>query len=152
MSPPRTGDVETLYFLLLEKWNARDAAGYAALCTPHGYVIGFDGSELVGRTAIEASLRAIFAHHQTPTFVAKVRSVELFADVAILRAVAGMVPAGRHDLDPNLNAIQTMVASHDSDRWHVEVFHNTPAAFHGRPEAREALTQELRDVLAQRGA
>jgi uncharacterized protein (TIGR02246 family) len=143
----REDDVETLYFLLLEKWNVRDAAGYAALCTPHGYVVGFDGSELTGRAEIEDSLRAIFAHHPTAAYVAKVRSVEIIGNVAILRAVAGMVPPGERDLKPDVNAIQTCVAVHEGDRWQIEVLQNTPAAFHGRAEAREALTQELREVL-----
>lgn len=140
-------DVETLYFQLLEKWNVRDAAGYAALLTPHGCVIGFDGSELTGRRAIEDSLRAIFANHQTAAYVAKIRAVEIFGDVAIVRAIVGMVPAGERDLEPELNAIQTCVASHDGATWRIEVLQNTPAAFHGRPEAREAFTQELRERL-----
>jgi uncharacterized protein (TIGR02246 family) len=150
MSPVRDADVETLYFTFLEHWNARNAAGMAGLCSDHGCTIGFDGTELVGRAAIEASLAAIFAHHQTPSYVAKVRAVELFGDVAIVRAVAGMVPAGLAELNPDLNAIQTCVASRDSGVWRIELFQNTPAAFHGRAEARQALTQELREVAARR--
>ena len=140
-------DVETLYFQLLEKWNGRDAAGYAGLCAPQGYVIGFDGSELIGRRAIEESLRGIFASHPTGAYVARVRSVDILGEVAILRAVAGMVPAGKQDLKPELNAIQTCVMSHDGAVWRIEVLQNTPAAFHGRPEARAALTEELRTLL-----
>jgi uncharacterized protein (TIGR02246 family) len=140
-------DVETLYFLLLERWNRRDAAGYAALCAPHGYVIGFDGSELIGRDAIEHSLRKIFAQHETAAYVAKVRSVEIIGQVAILRAVVGMVPPGQTDLKPDVNAIQTCVMTHEGAAWQVEVLQNTPAALHGRPEARDALTEELREKL-----
>jgi uncharacterized protein (TIGR02246 family) len=143
----READVETLYLTLLGHWNERDAAGMAALCVPHAYMIGFDGSELDGREAIEAELRKIFAHHETPSYVAKVRSVELFEDVAILRAVVGMIPHGAADLNPELNAIQTFIASREPGRWRVEALQSTPAAFHGRPEARERLTAELREVL-----
>jgi uncharacterized protein (TIGR02246 family) len=146
----RTADVETLYFLLLEKWNERDAAAFARLCAPNAYVIGFDGSELVGRAAIEDSLRAIFAHHPTPAYFAKLRSIELFNDVAIVHAVVGMVPPGQQDLNPDLNAIQTCVASHESGRWQVQALQSTPAAFHGRADAREALTAELRERLGAR--
>ena len=145
----READVETLYLTFLDHWNQQDAAGMAALCVPHAYVIGFDGSELDGRDAIQAELHRIFAHHRTPSYVAKVRSVELFDEVAILRAVVGMVPPGAEDLNPELNAIQTFIASRDAGRWRVEVLQNTPAAFHGRPEAREQLTDELRAVLRQ---
>jgi uncharacterized protein (TIGR02246 family) len=142
----READVETLYFSFLEQWNARNAAAMAALCSEHGCVIGFDGTEMVGRAAIESSLAAIFAHHQTPAYVAKLRAVELFGDVAIVRAVAGMVPPGSDDLNPELNAMQVCVASRDSAAWRIELLQTTPAAFHGRPEAREALTRELREV------
>jgi len=143
----READIETLYLLLLERWNMQDAPGMAALCSTHAYMVGFDGSELDGRDAIEASLREIFAHHKTAAYVAKVRSVEVFEDVAILRAVVGMVPPGANDVNPDLNAIQTFVVSRDGPAWHVRVLHSTPAAFHGRPEARERLTEELREVI-----
>jgi hypothetical protein len=46
-----------------------------------------------------------------------------------------------------LNAIQTFVASREAGGWQVQALQNTPAAFHGRPEARELLTAELREVL-----
>ena len=143
----READIETLYLLLLERWNNQDAAGMAALCATHAYMVGFDGSELDGREGIESSIREIFAHHRTPAYVAKVRSVEVFEDIAILRAVVGMVPPGATDLNPSLNAIQTFVASSDGARWRVQALHSTPAAFHDRPEARQRLTEELRDVL-----
>jgi len=152
----READIETLYLLLLERWNTQDAAGMAALCAPQAYMVGFDGSELDGREGIELTIREIFAHHKTPAYVAKVRSVEVFEDTAILRAVVGMVPAGANDLNPNLNAVQTFVASSDGTRWRVQVLHSTPAAFHDRPAARERLTEELREVLrlqaGQRGS
>lgn len=48
---------------------------------------------------------------------------------------------------PERNAIQTLVAGLQQRVWRIEMFHNTPAAFHGRPEAVEALTRELREVL-----
>ena len=147
MIAPRTDDVELLYFSLVRRWNEQDAAGMAALFVPDGHVVGFDGSELDGRTAIEESMRGIFAHHKTPAYIAKVRSVRLVGDVAVLRAVAGLVPPGTQDLNPDLNAVQTLIASLSAGTWRVELFQNTPAAFHGRAEARERLTEELRDVL-----
>jgi uncharacterized protein (TIGR02246 family) len=147
----RTDDVETLYFSLLLRWNEQDAAGMAALFVADGHVVGFDGSELDGREAIEASMRDIFAHHKTPAYVGKVRSVRLIDGVGILRAVVGMVVPGEQDLNPGLNAIQTLVASSNTGTWRIELFQNTPAAFHGRPEAGERLTAELREALRGTG-
>jgi len=58
-----------------------------------------------------------------------------------------MVPPGKSDLNPAVNAVQTLVAARQDSRWRIAVFQNTPAAFHGRPELSERLTEELRQVL-----
>ena len=123
----------------------------AQLVMPSGYMIGFDGSELIGPTEIEHSLKEIFASHPTGSYVHKVREVfPLTEEVAVLRAVAGMVPANQTDLNPDINAIQTLVARKEGGHWRVAVFQNTPAAFHGRPELASALTKELQEVLAKK--
>ena len=144
---PDIAGVEHLYFSFLDCWNERNAAGMAALCAPEAHVIGFDGSEMDGARAVEESLSALFAHHRTPAYVAKVRSIRRVAQTIILRAVVGMIPDGQQDLDPSFNAVQTLVASHYPRGWVIEVLQNTPAAFHGRPEAVVQLTRELRDVV-----
>jgi hypothetical protein len=71
----------------------------------------------------------------------------LAGDVAILGAVAGRVPAGKSDLNPKLNAIQTLVAKRENGGWRILQFQNTPAQFHGRPEDAEALTNKLRALI-----
>jgi uncharacterized protein (TIGR02246 family) len=144
-------EVRTLYRDLLDRWNRRDAADMAALFADEGHVIGFDGSQVDGRSAIEAHLRPIFADHPTAAYVASVREVRpLGTDVALLRAVVGMLPPGQTDLNPSVNAIQTLVAARRDGRWRVELFQNTPAVFHGRPEAGRALMDELQAVLRDR--
>ena len=141
--------VMALYEELLAAWNRRDAAGMASLYAPQGSQVGFDGSTANGPQEIEAHLAPIFAHHPTAAFVGKVREIRLLSEtVALLRAVAGMIPPGHDDINPDVNAIQPLVASRDRDgRWRLELFQNTPAAFHGRPEERERLTQELRALV-----
>jgi hypothetical protein len=69
----------------------------------------------------------------------------------MLRAVAGIVPHGQADLDPSLNSVQTLIAVEHHQGWRVALYHNTPAAFHGRPEAVRALTDELRQRLTASG-
>jgi len=45
--------------------------------------------------------------------------------------------------------VHTLVAVDEGGgRWRISLFQSTPAAFHGFPEEREALTQELRGLLA----
>jgi uncharacterized protein (TIGR02246 family) len=137
-----------LYEQILIAWNQRDAAAMAAGFEPDGNLIGFDGSQVDSRTAIEAHLRPIFASHPTPPYVAKVREIRMLgADVGILRAVAGMVPTGSSEINPALNTVQTLVAVRTSDDWRAALFQSTPAAWHGRPQDSAALTEELRDVL-----
>lgn len=138
-----------LYRSLLDTWNHRDARGMAALYSPRGGQVGFDGSMADGREEIEAHLSPIFANHPTGRFVGKVREVRMLGDnCAIVRAVAGMIKPGADDLSPDRNVVQTLVACRNGDgRWRVELFQNTPAAFHGRAEEGEALTEELREQM-----
>src|SRR4051812_25462550 len=104
--------VEALYQQLLEQWNRRNAAAYAALFVEDANVVGFDGSQIDGRAEIEAQINQIFTDHQTAAYITKVREVRLLSpDVAILRAVVGMVPPGQSDINPAVNAIQTLVAT-----------------------------------------
>ena len=141
--------VEALYRQLLEKWNRRNAAAYAALFAEDANVVGFDGSQIDGRAEIEAQIGQIFTDHQTAAYVANVREVRLLShDVAILRAVAGLVPPGQSNLNPAVNAIQTLVATKANTQWRVALFQNTPAQFHGRPELAQQLTDELRQLLS----
>lgn len=151
-TPPASAEDEAavlaLYRQLLDAWNRRDAAAYAALCDDACYVVSFDGSSMTGPTEVEASLRQIFASHMTATYVAAVRGVRfLTADAALLFAVVGMVPPGAADINPAVNALQTLVTLQSGGTWRIVLFQNTPAQFHGRPEMSEALTAELRSLL-----
>jgi uncharacterized protein (TIGR02246 family) len=134
---------------LLDAWNVRDAARFAALFADNGGSIGFDGSEMSGRREIADQLSAVFGSHPTASYVRKVRDVLPLGDgAAVLRAVVGMVPPGGRDINPAVNAIQTLTARNSGERWEIVLFQNTPAAYHGRPEAVDALTEELRSRLS----
>ena len=140
--------IEGLYRELLEAWNRQDARSYAALFSEDANLIGFDGSQVDGSAAIEAHLSGIFAHHQTARYVWKVREVRfLTPEIALLRGEAGMIPPGKSEIMPERNAIQSLVAERYVDEWGISLFQNTPARFDGRPEAVEALTNELRQLL-----
>jgi uncharacterized protein (TIGR02246 family) len=144
--------VRSLYQQLIWNWNARDAELFAALFADEGSVVGFDGSQYDGRAEIEAMLRQIFADHKTGAYAVVVREIRpLGHDACLLRAVAGMVPSGQEDVNPALNSIQSLVAVRHNDHWRIALFQNTPAAWHGRPEAVQALTVELREALRVSG-
>ncbi|MDB5036118.1 MAG: hypothetical protein JWQ98_3359 [Chlorobi bacterium] len=138
-------EVRELYHALLDGWNRRSAGNMAALFTRDGNSIGFDGSMMNGAAEIESTISLIFSGHQTASYVGIVRSISFpKPGVALLLAVVGMVPPGGSDIKPDVNAIQSVVAVEENGAWRIALLQNTPAAFHGRPEAVEALTGELR--------
>lgn len=148
---PQSGDeaeIRALYEQLLKGWNTRNAEVMAAPFAEDGEVIGFDGSEMTGRQEITATLQKIFADHEVPPFVSKIKGVRfLNPDTAILRSIVGMVPPGQSDLDPKLNAHQTLVAVKRDGKWSVALFQNTPAQFHGQPELVQKMSEELKQGL-----
>jgi uncharacterized protein (TIGR02246 family) len=145
---PDEVEVRELYRQMLDGWNKRSAAAFAAPIAEDADLIGFDGSQLIGRAEIVSTLQQIFADHLTAPYVSKIRNVRFLSpEVAVLRAVVGMVPPGQSELDPNLNAIQTLVAARRDGQWRIVLFQNTPAQLHGRPDLVQQMTDELRRLL-----
>jgi uncharacterized protein (TIGR02246 family) len=143
-------EVRELYRKLLEAWDKRNARDYAMLFAPDAILVGFDGTQVFGQTDIGAHISEVFSHHQTARYISIVRGVRAIAgEVMALSAVAGMVPPDKTDINPDVNAVQTLVAARRENAWRVALFQNTPAAFHGRPADAKALTEELRGVLKQ---
>jgi uncharacterized protein (TIGR02246 family) len=141
-------EVRARYQEMLAGWNRRDADTLAAPFAQDAQVIGFDGSQMNGRTEIAAALRQIFADHVTAPYVSKIVSVRLLTPgVALLRAIVGMVPPGQTDLNPAVNAHQSITAVKHDDMWRIELLQNTPAQFHGRPDLVQKMTDELRQLL-----
>lgn len=140
--------VLNLYKELLNQWNEKQGQGMANLFTEDGSMVGFDGSQVNTLKDIEAHLTPIFAQYPTARFIHIIREIRpLTADTAMVRANVGMVPRGYSDINPAVNAVQTMIAVKKGAEWKVAMFQNTPAAYHGRPEEAEKLTTELRAVL-----
>jgi uncharacterized protein (TIGR02246 family) len=148
--------VRLLYKDLLDSWNTQNAETFAGLFAADGNAIGFDGSQMNGRTSIHEELGRIFAQHKVASYVGIIREVRLFSPtVYMLRAVAGMLPPGKSDINPAVNAIQTLIAKKEEVRqkeepqFQIALFQNTPAAFHGRPELAQQLTAELQEAANQ---
>lgn len=140
--------IEHLYLAYIDAWNLRDAQAMARIVTKDCILVGFDGSQMFGRNAIKVALTQIFTHHPTARYVCIVKGISfLSSEVAILHSVAGMIPPGNDDIKSEVNAIQLLTAHLEEGRWLIATFQNTPAAFHGRPELSEALTNELREAL-----
>lgn len=141
-------ELEKLHTDLLTAWNKKDASKMASFFTNSGISIGFDGSQYNGKNEIETEIAKIFKHHQTAEYVWKVKEVRfLQSEIAILQAIAGMIPPEKKDINPATNAIQTIIAIKKDDVWKIDLFQNTPAQFHGRPEMVEELTKELSEQI-----
>lgn len=140
--------IEKLYTDLLNAWNNQEASKMASLFTDNGTSIGFDGSQYNSKNEIETEIGKIFKHHQTADYVWKVKGVHfLHPEVATLRAIVGMIPPGQKDINPAANAIQTITAIKQNGVWKIDLFQNTPAQFHGRPEMVERQTKELNELI-----
>ena len=72
---PHDAQIRALYASFLDGWNRQSGAAVAAGFADDGDIIGFDGTHHRGRLSIAADLRAVFGSHQTPAYVAVVRSV-----------------------------------------------------------------------------
>ena len=145
---PDEVEIRALYQQMLEGWNTRNADAFAAPFAEDGEVIGFDGSQMAGRAEIALTLGQIFTNHITAPYISKIRSVRfLRPEVAALRAIVGMIPPGQSDLNPAVNAHQTIIATKHDGRWRIQLLQNTPAQFHGRPELVQHMTEELRQML-----
>jgi uncharacterized protein (TIGR02246 family) len=148
---PQENEIAALYMQLLEQWNKRNAATMSGLFAPDGSLVGFDGSQLNGQKEIYDVLNEIFSNFPTAAYVAIIKEVRMMtADSGLVRAVVGMVPQGGNDINPAVNAIQSMLDTKENGEWRVALLQNTPAAFHGRPEMSELLSADLRAALSMR--
>ena len=146
----RDRDALDLYGRLMQAWDKRNARDFALQFASDGSMVGFDGSQVNGQLDIGAHVTEVFTHHQTPRYVTIVREVRsLASDVTLVRANTGLIPSGKDDIDPALNAVQSMIAVQKGGAWKIALFHNTPAAYHMRPELAKQLTEELRAKLKE---
>jgi uncharacterized protein (TIGR02246 family) len=140
-------EVRALYHTLITAWNDHDGAAMAAPFAEDGVVIGFDGSVSSGKQGISSEMSNIFARHETGRYAVKVKSLRKLGQHAmILRAIAGLVPAGQTAIRPETNSHQTVVAEGRDGQWRIVLLQTTPAQFHGRPDLVEEMTRELQAI------
>ena len=143
--------IRDLYRRLMDGWNAGDAAAMTADFAEKANIVGYDGTQQDGREAIRKHLADVFGSHEVAAFVTIVREVrEILPGTALLRANAGMVPPGKSKVNPDRNAVQTLIVAQHDGRWKVELFQNTPAAWDGRPDDVKSLTAELQAAVEKR--
>ena len=141
---PQDTQIRALYVRYLAGWNQRSGVTVSSVFADDGEMIDLDGTLRSGRLTIAADMRRLFSERATPSFVGIVRSVRsLTEEVAVLHAVAGMVPPGTETLEPALHTVHTLTAVEDAGRWKIALLQSTPARYGGRADAVAALTAEL---------
>ncbi|MGY2081753.1 SgcJ/EcaC family oxidoreductase [Modestobacter sp. SYSU DS0657] len=141
---PHDTQIRALYARFLAGWNQRSGATVSSVFADDGDLIELDGTIHSGRLQIASDMRRLFAERATPTFVGVVRSLRPLGDhMAVLYAVAGMVPPGAQALEPSLHTVHSLVAAEEHGRWRIAVLQSTPARYGGRADVIAALTAEL---------
>jgi len=102
----------------MDAWNRGSGADLAAVFTPDGDLVGFDGTHLKGRQVIAAHNQRLFDKWLRGTrLVGQVTDLRFLGpDVAVMHAVGGTVMRGRRA--PSRSATP-------SRRWHLAAFQNT---------------------------
>jgi uncharacterized protein (TIGR02246 family) len=141
--------IRELYQQMVDGWNRGNGEAFAAPYAEDGDLVGFDGTYLKGRREIASFHQQLFDRFiKGSRLVGKIRSVRfLTLDVAVMHSVSGTVMAGQSDIDPERNSIHMLVAIKSGPEWRLAAFQNTRAQYLGRPEALQALTDELRQEL-----
>jgi uncharacterized protein (TIGR02246 family) len=143
--------IEAIYENLINSWNETNAQTFSDLFSESGTMVGLDGTTVSGKQDIYNHLSSIFADHTPGKFVSIVRDITVLCPtVGLLKAVTGMVSPPEKQINPKTNAIQSLVVVSEMGHFRVALFQNTPAAFHGRPQVAERLTEELQKELDQK--
>lgn len=140
-------ELADLYVRLLNAWNDCDAKEMAACFGNEAVMIGFDGSAAEGKAAIEEHLTPIFKDHPTAAYTAILRSEHEYGDTRLLRADAGMVPPGKHDIKSETIARQTLVARETDAGLRIMLFQNTAIALDQDKATRKAIYDDLQQAL-----
>ena len=105
---------------------------FADLFAVQGHAIGYDGSPWMGEGRAGPRSRRV-PPRLTPrrgTWGRCAASRASREKSALLRAVAGMVPPGAHDLNAH-TSVQSLVAVRLIEGWQIILWQNTPASFDG---------------------
>jgi uncharacterized protein (TIGR02246 family) len=141
--------IRKLYQQMIYGWNAGRGDAFAAPYTDDSDFIGFDGTYMKGRQEVASFHQMLFDKFlRGSRIIGKIRSIRFVTmDVAIMIAVGGTVMAGQSDIETERNSIHTIVAVKCDSNWYFTAFQNSRAQYIGRPEASQALTEELRQEL-----
>jgi hypothetical protein len=77
---------------------------------------------------IFSHINPIFQHHPTTAFVGIAVEIQfLDSHAALIRAITGMVPQGKTELNPSVNTHHTHIAVLHGEEWRKKPYQNTKA-------------------------
>jgi uncharacterized protein (TIGR02246 family) len=125
--PAEEATVRDLYQQLMDGWNGGSGEAFAAVFTPDGELVAFDGTHFKGRSEIAPFHQQLFDRWMKGTrLVGQVKAVRfLSSDVALLHALGGTVMRGKTEPSPERDSIQTLVAIRQGGEWRLAAFQNT---------------------------
>jgi len=126
---PDDVEIRDLLRQFMQAWSDGDAAAFASLFTPDADFVAFSGVHLVGREAIEAAHRSLFAGPLRGTVITGVDSAKiryLRPDVAVIVAATGLSRALGAASDPGRESTTaTLVVVRELGAWRFAAFQNT---------------------------
>lgn len=128
--------IRALYWRTMDGWNTGSGAAFAAAWAEDGCLVGFDGTQFMGRAAIAQFHDPLLKTHLKGTrLVGDVTDVVFPApDVAVFHARGGTIMPSGSKPTPERDSIQTLVAVRRAGEWQLLAFQNTRV----RPMGRDA--------------
>jgi uncharacterized protein (TIGR02246 family) len=120
--------VRDLYQQFMQAWNRGSGADLAAVFTPDGDLVGFDGTHLKGRQEIAPFHQQLLDKWlKGSRLVGQVTDVRFLGpDIAVMHAVGGTVLRGKRAPAPERDSIQTLVVVRQAEGdWRLAAFQNT---------------------------
>jgi uncharacterized protein (TIGR02246 family) len=119
--------VRALVEELEQGWNEGDGARFAAAFTEDGDLVGFDGTFLRGRKAIEQFQQQLLDRWMRGTRLAgRVVDVRFVGpDMAVVHVVGGTIMRRKDRPARARDSIQTLTAVRTGEGWRITAFQNT---------------------------
>jgi uncharacterized protein (TIGR02246 family) len=126
---PDDVEIRELLRQFMQAWSDGDAEAFASMFTPDADFVAFSGVHLVGREAIEAAHRTLFAGPLRGTVITGVDTAKiryLRPDVAVVVAATGLSRALGAAPDPvRESTTATLVVVLERGAWRFAAFQNT---------------------------
>jgi uncharacterized protein (TIGR02246 family) len=142
-------EIRLLYTRLMNGWNLGSGEAFAAPFDDDADLVAFDGTHFKGREQIALFHQEAFNMFLKGTrLVGKVRSVKFLSqEIAVMHTVGGTIMAGKTDIEPERNSVQTIVVAKRGGKWSMVAFQNTRATYVIPTGQGGGLTEELRKLL-----